>query len=41
MRPLALGLLVGRIGQLAGPRLVQAAGGALALAGVAILIQTA
>lgn len=37
----ALGLLLGRIGQLAGPRLVQAGGGAIALAGVALLIRAA
>ena len=38
---IALGLLVDRITQLAGPRLVQAGGGAIALAGVAILIRAA
>jgi urease accessory protein len=38
---LAFGLLSGRIGELAGARLVQAGGGAIALAGTAILIQAA
>ena len=37
----ALGLLLGRISALAGPRLIQAGGGAIALAGVAILIKAA
>lgn len=35
----ALGLLFGKMGQLAGHRVVQAGGGAMALAGVAILIR--
>jgi urease accessory protein len=37
---IALGRLLGRMGQFAGPRLVQAGGGAIALAGIAILIRT-
>jgi urease accessory protein len=37
----ALGLLLGRIGVRVGPRPVQTGGGAIAFAGIAILIQAA